>query len=102
VIYWGTLGFSVRAHSPKFGGVTSFAYGYPPATFEVLLKNEWESNEDASAELRETLVSKGVFREAGQYTLRVTLTDQTMQQMDDIYDFLLNEVDRQVKAQSGP
>ena len=101
IIYWGTLGFSVRVYAPRMERVRTFAYGFPPATFQVWLPNEWERDEEASAQLRRELLARGVFREAGKYTLEASLNEDTLQQMDGIYGFLLDEVDRHIAAQGG-
>ena len=65
IIYWGTLGFSTRVYAPRMERVRTFAYGFPPATFQVWLPNEWERDEEASEELRRQLLARGVFREKG-------------------------------------
>ncbi|MGC8817717.1 MAG: hypothetical protein ACP5PX_08075 [Candidatus Hadarchaeum sp.] len=101
VIHWGELGFSVRAHSPKSGGLVSFAYGYPPATFQFYFDKDWRSDEENAAALRERLLNFGVFREAGQYTLTASLTEETLVQMDDVYDFILEEINEHIAAQRG-
>jgi hypothetical protein len=101
VIYWGEVGFSVRAHSPKSGGLASFAYGYPPATFQFYFHKDWESDEGSAAALRERLLNFGVFREAGQYTLTASLTEETLGQMDEVYDFILHQIDEHTAAQLG-
>lgn len=99
VIYWGEVGFSVRAHSPKSGRLASFAYGYPPATFQFFFHKDWESDEENAAALRERLLNFGVFREAGQYTLTASLSEETLVQIDEIYDFILEEIDRHIAVQ---
>jgi len=101
IIYWGTLGFSTRVYAPRMERVRTFAYGFPPATFQVWLPNEWERDEEASEELRRQLLARGVFREKGKYTLEACLDEETLQEMNDIYDFLLDEVDRHIAAQGG-
>jgi hypothetical protein len=98
IIYWGTLGFSLRVYAPRMERVRTFAYGFPPATFQVWLPNEWERNEKASVELRRALLARSVFREKGKYTLEASLNEDALQQMDDVYDFLLDEVARHIAA----
>jgi hypothetical protein len=100
-IYWGTLGFSLRVYAPRMERVRTFAYGFPPATFQVWLPNEWERNEEASLGLRRALLGRGVFREKGKYTLEASLNEDALRQMDDIYDFLLDEVARHIADQSA-
>ena len=92
VIYWGKVGFSIRAHSPGSEKLGSFAYGFPSCEFQLFFQNDfvWKTNELVA--LRKRLLDSGVFRKSGDYTLKARVTEETLEQLNDLYDFILNEI----------
>lgn len=95
IIYWGTVGFSVRVRLPK--GQVSFIYGYPDSQFQFYFA-EWLRHNQDGQDLRKKLLEQGVFKESGNYTLSAVVTDNSITQLYDTYDFILDEIDRLQKA----
>ena len=89
IIYWGKVGFSVRVGLPD--GRATFAYGFPPRCFEFYF-DWWIRDEEEAPALRERLMAYGVFRERGNWTLTATLAEDNLEQMNAIYDFILEEI----------
>ena len=89
ITYWGEVGFSVRVNLPD--GRATFAYGYPPSCFKFY-SDWWIRDTEEAPALRERLMAYGVFREAGKWTLATTMTEDNLQQMNDVYDFILDEI----------
>jgi hypothetical protein len=98
-IYWGEVGFSIRAYSPKSGGLASFAYGYPPGTFQFYFNRDWTINAERSQALRKELLAFGIFKERGNYTLTAHLTEENLAQVHKAYDFMLAQIVEHVRAQ---
>ncbi len=93
-INWGTQGFSARAYLPKTKQWVSFAYGYPSGIFEFYFGfSPLPLSEAEALALRKELLTFGVFKEAGEKTLRATLTDDTtLAAMPKVYDFILEKM----------
>lgn len=91
-IYWGERGFSVRLFLPDEDRLASFAYGYPPDIFEFYFGQIPLAEADAAA-LRRELMSRGIFQEAGQKTLRAQVSAATERQLRDTYAFILDKMD---------
>lgn len=93
VIEWGTIGFSIRAYLPN-GRLATFAYGNVRNEFHVYLgyKNLIPSGEVEQA-LRSKLSDFNIFKESGKWTLKTSLTKENLVGLDEVYDFLLDEVD---------
>ncbi|MCC7355753.1 MAG: hypothetical protein IT330_18580 [Anaerolineae bacterium] len=96
-IYWGTKGFSVRAYLPRTDRFASFVYGWPPGFFEFYFGHLPLSAEE-SVVLRKDLMAFGVFRAAGEKTLRATLEGATLAHIPEVYDFILAKIDEIVQA----
>jgi hypothetical protein len=45
------------------------------------------------------LLAFGVFRETGDWTLTAELTPDTLPQMDEVFDFILDQMDKFIGAQ---
>ncbi len=90
-ILWGTVGFSVRTHLPS--GLTSFVYGMPPDEFQFYFQSGTLRNEGVSSILRNKLLAFGVFREAGEWTLKATVTEDNLANMNKVYDFILEQIE---------
>jgi len=98
VVYWGKVGFSNRANLPG-GGLASFAYGYPPHEFLFCFSENLIPPGEKSRALRKKLLDFGVFKESGKYRLRVILTEESLSIMDEVKDFIFDEIDKLLKAQ---
>lgn len=97
IIYWGTLGFSIRAKLPPSDRPATFVYGYPhqtAANFDFYFGQiPWD--ETTAQTLRQQLLAFGIFRESGQKTLRATLNEKDdLSQLYKVYDFILEQVDQ--------
>ncbi len=97
-VVWGKLGFSLRTYSPRDDGTVTFAYGFPPDEFWFYSYGGFMRTGKVLA-LRGRLLDFGVFREAGEWTLKTTLTKENLARMNEVYDFILDQVDELVKAQ---
>jgi hypothetical protein len=88
-INWGSQGFSARAYLPKTKQWASFAYGWTWGAFDFYFSQLPLPEAEAST-LRKELLAFGIFKEAGEKTLRATLTDDiTLAAMPKVYDFIL-------------
>ena len=97
-IYWGTESFSVRAHvANKDREYASFLYGWPEDKLEVYLAQLPLSKQESLA-LRKELMLFGIFKEAGDWTLRTTVDETTISQIIKAYDFILNKVGEIIKS----
>lgn len=92
-IYWGSVGFSIRAYLPEIDQKASFVYGYPPQTFQFFFGHLRVDRIDLT-ELREELLSYGIFRESGAKTLTANLSEIDLTQARKVYDFILDNIDR--------
>lgn len=96
-IYWGTVGFSVRAKLPSSGQMVSFVYGYPYQTsveFDFYF-GYLPITDEAAQSLRQQLLAYNLFKEAGQKTLRTMLKEeQDLTLAYKVYDFILEQVDQ--------
>jgi CBS domain-containing protein len=95
-IYWGTKGFSARAYLPQEEQWASFSYGWPEELFEFYFGHLPLPDKEARM-LRRELMRFGVFREAGQKTLRANLTREILPKMLEVYNFILDKMDDIVK-----
>jgi hypothetical protein len=102
VIYWGTTGFSVRAHLPDLNELGTFFYGYPCTAYNTdrdrvniyfAYTNLFPPNSEKTAAFRQRLLDFGVFEQAGKWTLKAAVTDENLSLMNDIYDFVLESVE---------
>jgi len=93
-VYWGQLGFSVRAHLPQGGGLASFMYGYPPSTFHFYFDRNLGFTDEESATLRSTLLEFGVFQESGQYTLTAEVKESNLEQIERVCAFIFDRMGR--------
>lgn len=93
VIDWTTNGFAVRVALPLSGNPAGFFYGAPTGVLEFYF-GFLSLDAEAALALRKQLLSFGVFREAGQKTLRATIAPETIPQLKAAYDLILDEVGR--------
>ena len=92
-IYWGTVGFSIRAQLPD-GYLASFVYGYPPGEFSFYFAHtRLLPKGEKSLALRRSLLDYGVFRESGKWTLTTSISEDMLELLNEVYDFILDKVD---------
>jgi hypothetical protein len=92
-VYWGTVGFSVRAYLPKTDAKASFVYGYPERTFQFYFGYLKMMPEDNRRALCEELLEFGLFEERGDYTLDAKLDEEDLPLAREVYDLILEKVD---------
>ena len=97
-VVWGRAGFSLRAYSPEDEGYVTFGYGVPPGEFWFYFYGGVMRTKKVLA-LRSRLLDFGVFREAGEWTLKAPLTEENLAHMNEVYDFILDRIDKLVTAQ---
>jgi hypothetical protein len=97
-IYWGVSGFSVREYLPKSEMKASFVYGYPKRTFQFYFANLKMMREEERRALRQELMSFGLFRESGDYTLSAELHEGNLPRAREVYDLILEKIDAIVEA----
>jgi hypothetical protein len=94
IVQWGTASFSIRARFPEEEYLATFAYGFP-SEFHFYF---WDYFRRDSDKLRSELLAFGVFRESGDWTLKADLTPDTLAQMDEVFDFILDQMDKFIEA----
>lgn len=98
-IYWGEVGFSIRAFSQKHKQLASFIYCFPPDKFQFYFHKYWVANKESSMAIRQKLLEFGVFKESGDYTLTTYITKNNANQMKEIYHFICQEVEKHIETQ---
>jgi hypothetical protein len=101
-IYWGTAGFSIRADSVRSDRLASFVYGFPSGDFQVRLHDfsrHWKIETEVLTDLRNKLLAFGVFKESGEWGLRAMVTSETILQMNQMYDFIIDQVSRMAEME---
>lgn len=96
-VYWGIIGFSIRAYSPKRNKAASFVYGYPPNKFQMYLHPDWVCDEKVG-ELREKLLKSNLFEEGGNYTLTAFVNHDNISQLQAMYAFMLEQVEHHIQS----
>ncbi len=100
-IYWGTVGFSVRAKLPS-GSLASFVYGYPPNEFSFYFGYTSLLPEGKkSSALRRSLLDYGVFKESGKWTLKTSVVEGNLELLNEVYDYILDQVEKFLESQRG-
>jgi hypothetical protein len=107
-INWGRASFGVAARLPKSGSFT-FIYCIPAALsyldvdeFQFYSYYMKESGlEEEALVLRRKLLDSGSFTESGKYTLKVPVTEETLEDLKNIYDSILGEIDAILKGFTG-
>jgi hypothetical protein len=106
-ISWGTTGFSICAYLPSIDKFASFAYGFPLTSndmatdrfdFHFRRTKLLPPEEEKTSALRKSLLDFGVFREAGKRMLKAPVTEENLDRMNEVYDFILDKVAEFVKA----
>jgi hypothetical protein len=97
-VYCGKTSFSVKASMPGYQGLTTFAYGVPPNEFQFFFMTAWLRDPKRSQPLRKKLLDYGVFREAGQWTLKATVAAENLALMNDVLAFIFGQVDGFVRS----
>jgi len=96
LIYWGTVGFSVRAHFQD--GRASFVYGWPSGKFDFYFGQLSDLDPETLKKLRKELLDFGVFREAGEQTLTAEVEETNIPKIQEVYNFILDRIDEIVKT----
>ncbi len=106
-IDWGTTSFSVRANLPGTNQPVPFARGYS-GTRRTTGDDEFHFcsqslepllSEGQLSSWRQGLLSFGLFREAGKWTLKAPVTAaENLVRLNEMYDFLLDKVDEFLAA----
>jgi len=97
-IYWGKGGFSVGVYLPKEGQYASFAYCYLPNGFDFYFA-QLPLSDEAQLALRKELLKFDIFEEAGKKTLKAKLEGNTIDRVHEVYNLILDEMDKMVRAQ---
>jgi Asp-tRNA(Asn)/Glu-tRNA(Gln) amidotransferase C subunit len=89
-VYWGKLGFSVRMplHPP-----ITVMYGFPPDDLQIYTR-DWGLTQEARSTFHERLKEKWPFTLSGKYTNRLSISKGTMQQAQEVLQFMWREVDK--------
>lgn len=88
-INWGAKGFSVRKRAPH--GMATLAYGFPPARFELYLK-QFALDETREMEWRSALLEIAELQEGGRWTLRGEVNAATTEALREVFSFVLDKV----------
>lgn len=94
-ICWGTVGFSIRAHSSLSDRLATFVLAFPSGIFQFYfaeLVRYWGVGEDVSSALRAKLLKLGEVKESGAWTLTWKVTGDSMARIGEAYDVILDEV----------
>lgn len=100
-IYWGTVGFSMRAYFPASGKLGTFMLCYPPNKFQVYLHPDWLPPEAAAA-VREKLRQYPFLTGEANYTLTALVTSERLVQIQEIFDLVLAQVEGQIASPRLP
>jgi hypothetical protein len=100
-IYWGTSGFSLGSQLSGEADRWSFAYGYPPDDFQFYFQEgaPWSGPDDATA-FRRTLLSTGIFREAGRLTLKSRVDNATSARAHEAARQIFDRVEESIRQVS--
>ncbi len=96
LIYWGMVGFSVRVQLAD--GAGSFVYGFPSGEFQFYFNQLTNFDPETLKKLRKDLLGFGVFRVAGEYTLKAVVDEENTPKMEKVYDFILVRIGEIVKT----
>jgi hypothetical protein len=99
-IYWGEVGFSVRAPIAKDGRLASFVYCYPPDKFQFHFHNEALLSRDPSSPLRRELEGLEVFAKRGEYTLAAQVSETGPTRLAEVYALILSRIETFLKQLS--
>jgi hypothetical protein len=94
-IYWGTVGFSIRARLSNSNDLATIVYCFPPDKFQIYFAHLPFPAEQISA-LREEILQLGTFKQAPK-TLTMNLSADNIQQAKNAYSLM----ERRVKELAG-
>jgi hypothetical protein len=86
-IYWGGVGFSVRAKRQD-EQMASFIYGWPPDRLDFFF-GYLPLSPDEAAQLRAELLASGVFVAGGEKTLKAKLAGDTLTRIEEVWGMIL-------------
>ena len=89
-VYWGEQGFLLRA-ADETGRRFSFAYGYPPDTYEVYVK-DWPATAEQIRAARAEVLRLRSFVEGGSFTLRAHVTEADAESVRQAHQVVLDMV----------
>jgi len=99
VIYFGTKGFSVRARvANEDREYASFLYGWPPNEFEIYLA-QLPLSEEQSLALRKQFLELGIFKEAGDWTLRASVDTESTSNIGKSCDIIFKKMEEIIKSE---
>jgi hypothetical protein len=90
VVYWGTVGFSVRVKVPGSDSLASIAYGYPPNLFQVYF-GHLPFPEERISQIREEMLALGIFKQSPK-TLACQLNSTNLQRAEEAYALMRRRV----------
>lgn len=97
IIYWGTVGFSIRYRGPQDQYASTFMYGYPPNYYQFYL-GQPGFDIDRKKHIRVDLLATGLFKEKGKLTLETEITsgtaDKVIQVIDHGFELVRIELDK--------
>jgi hypothetical protein len=91
-IYWGVVGFSVRAFNSESQRWFTFALGWPNKNELHLYFKDFPASAEELAILRQTAMASNIFKKSGQHTLIAAITDQSREQILNIFNLVLDKV----------
>jgi hypothetical protein len=95
-IYWATRSFSVRKYLPSSNRYASVIYCHPEGQLDFYSSQLPRSNE-AVETLRKELLSYGIFKESGKWTLLATLNNETLGKAKEAVEYILDKVNEIAK-----
>ncbi len=91
IIYWGTVGFSVRFESSNMEKIATFSYCYPPDEYQFYTKG-WIDSEEA-IKLKDELTGKcNSLKSVGVYTLNARIDENNLNEMMQVYEIVLEKI----------
>jgi hypothetical protein len=97
-ITWGTVRFSVGAQLPDGSAAFVYGYGWSGGEFDFLFSHLSDFGPETLKKLRKELLGFGVFKEAGDQTLKAYVDETNIPKMQEVYDFILDRIDEIVKT----
>jgi hypothetical protein len=90
-IYWGTIGFSIRAYIPILQNYASIIYGYPSGIFQVYF-GHLSIGESEIVSMRKEILEIGQFRESPK-TLTLNLNKSNLETAQKAYDAMVARIE---------
>lgn len=84
LVVWGTVGCSIRLPDNQ-GKLHTLAYCYPPDDFSFNLDTYAITDDNLRNSLRKQLLTSGLVKEVGRFTLRAPVTEETVDRLLDVF-----------------